>query len=137
MKYNYRVLHNTLSTYIVYEYSLHSTLRDEIMAATAAQFMADATRINSTSTTDTSVVEDINLTKRQRDTAQYIADMILELRNMARAAKLFTVMVPLEYAYYEAFSMANQVVVPLIEIERLRKLEAAANESADALPEDY
>ena len=107
------------------------------MAATAAQFMAGATRTNSIISTDTSVVDEINLTARQRDTAQYIADMILELRNMARAAKLFAVMVPLEYAYYEAFSMANRVVVPLIEIERLRKLEAAANEPADAMPEDY
>ena len=107
------------------------------MAATAAQFMAGTTRINSTDPTDISVVDEVNPTDRQRDTAQYIADMILELRNMARAAKLFAVMVPLEYAYYEAFSMANRVAVPLIEIERLRKLEAAANQLADAMPEDY
>ena len=63
--------------------------------------------------------------------------MILELRNMAKAAKLFAVMVPLEYAYYEAFSTANRVAVPPMEIERLRKLEAAARESAEDLVEDY
>jgi hypothetical protein len=32
----------------------------------------------------------------QRQTAEYLVDIILELRNLARTAKLYTVMVPLE-----------------------------------------
>lgn len=67
-------------------------------------------------------------TRQQRETAQYVADMILELRNMAKALKLYTVTVPLEYAYYEAFSVANRVSAPAGEIERIRELSRAAEE---------
>jgi hypothetical protein len=59
---------------------------------------------------------------RQRETAEYLAEMILELRNLARSVKLHTVMVPLEYAYYEAFTAANRIEVPEGEIERIRRL---------------
>jgi hypothetical protein len=62
---------------------------------------------------------------RQRDTAEYISEMILELRNLARAQQLYTVMVPLEYAYYEAFSVANRVEVPEGEAERIKELSKA------------
>lgn len=55
--------------------------------------------------------------------------MILELRNVAKGARLFTVTIPLEYAYYEAFSAANRVAVPEKEAERLRELARAAGES--------
>ena len=65
---------------------------------------------------------------QQRETAQYIADMILELRNMAKSAQLFQVMVPLEYSYYEAFAVANKVEVPPEEAERLRELSKVAAE---------
>ena len=68
------------------------------------------------------------LAERQRDTAEYLADMILELRNLARSAKLYTVMVPLEYAYYEAFGVANKVEVPAAEVERIRQLAKAGEE---------
>ncbi len=61
-------------------------------------------------------------TLQQRDTAQYVADMILELRNMSKSQQLFTITVPLEYAYYEAFSVANRVVAPPAEVERLKQL---------------
>lgn len=76
------------------------------------------------------------LTGQQRETAQYVADMILELRNMAKAARLFTITVPLEYAYYEAFSIANRVQVPEGELERLRELarNAKEQEQATSLP---
>lgn len=77
------------------------------------------------------------LSAQQRETAQYVADMILELRNMSKAAKLFTVTVPLEYAYYEAFSKANQVIPPQQEVDRLNELAKAAQESENILPEDY
>lgn len=66
--------------------------------------------------------------ERQRDTAEYISEMILELRNLARANQLYTVMVPLEYAYYEAFTAANRVEVPEAEIERIKELSRAVQE---------
>jgi hypothetical protein len=72
--------------------------------------------------------EERTLQNSERDTAQYVADMILELRNMAKSAKLFKVMVPLEFAYYEAFAIANKVNVPREEIERLNALAKAARE---------
>lgn len=69
-----------------------------------------------------------SLAQRQRDTAEYLSDMILELRNLARSVKLHTVMVPLEFAYYEAFGVAHRVEVPSAELERLRGLSRAAEE---------
>ncbi len=69
------------------------------------------------------------LNQKQRETAQYVSDMALELRNLARSAKLYQVMVPLEYAYYEAYSMANRVHVPQGEIDHIRDLEKASAES--------
>ena len=66
------------------------------------------------------------LAERQRDTAEYLADMILELRNLARSVQLHTVMVPLEFAYYEAFGTAHKVEVPKAEIERIKSLSQAA-----------
>lgn len=65
---------------------------------------------------------------RQRETAEYLADMILELRNLARVSKLHTVMVPLEFAYYEAFGAANRVEVPQSEIERIKELSKVSEE---------
>ena len=59
---------------------------------------------------------------RQRDVAEYIAEMILELRNLARSHKLYTVMVPLEYAYYEAFTAANKVEIPEADLKRIEEL---------------
>ncbi len=97
--------------------------------AAAAQNTAQTTRSDRITSDDTPKMD---LTVLQHDTAQYVADMILELRNMAKAAKLFTVMVPLEYAYYEAFSRANRVSVPPEEIERLRMLAQAAKETETA-----
>jgi hypothetical protein len=74
---------------------------------------------------------------RQKETAQYICDMILELRNMAKAMKLFQILVPLEYAYYEAFSVANRVQVPEGEAERISELSKVAGEATGELPDDY
>lgn len=64
----------------------------------------------------------------QRQTAEYLVDIILELRNLARINKLFTVMVPLEYAYYEAFGIANRVDVPPEEVERIKALSKIGEE---------
>ena len=64
---------------------------------------------------------------RQRETADYLSDMILELRNLARSVQLHTVMVPLEFAYYEAFGSAHKVEVPPGELERIKTLSRAAD----------
>ena len=62
------------------------------------------------------------ISPRQRETAQYISDMVLELRNLAKSVQLYQVMVPLEYAYYEAYGVANKVEPPAEEVARLRHL---------------
>ena len=67
-----------------------------------------------------------DLATRQRDIAEYLANMILELRNLARSAQLHTIMVPLEFAYYEAFGTAHRVDVPEAEVERIRELSRTA-----------
>jgi hypothetical protein len=61
-----------------------------------------------------------------RDTAQYIADMVLELRNLARTVDLKTLQGLLEVSFYEAFSAANRVEIPPEEIEHLRELSKAS-----------
>ena len=65
---------------------------------------------------------------QQRELAQYIADMLLELRNMARAAGFKTLLGLLEISFCEAFSVANKVEIPPGEIEKLRRLGKAARE---------
>lgn len=67
-----------------------------------------------------------SLADRQRDTAEYLTDMILEMRNLARSLRLHNVMVPLEFAYYEAFGVAHRVEVPSAELDRIRELSKAA-----------
>jgi hypothetical protein len=66
--------------------------------------------------------------RRQRETAEYISEMILELRNLARAQQLYTVMIPLEYAYYEAFTASNRVEIPEAELQRIKELSRVAQE---------
>jgi hypothetical protein len=66
----------------------------------------------------------------QRETAQYITDMVLELRNLARSAELKALSGLLEIAFYEGFSLANKVDIPQVEVERLKALEAAAKNVA-------
>jgi hypothetical protein len=61
-----------------------------------------------------------------RDTATYIADMILELRNLAKGAKMSTLQGLLEISYYEAYSEANGIVIPDGEAERLEEMGAHA-----------
>ena len=65
---------------------------------------------------------------QQQELAQYIADMLLELRNMARAAGLKTLLGLLEITFCEAFSIANKVEIPPGEIEKLRRLAREAGE---------
>ncbi len=61
-----------------------------------------------------------------RETAQYIADLVLELRNMAKSADHKTLQGLLEVSFYEAFSAANRVEIPPEEIEKLRELSKAS-----------
>lgn len=65
---------------------------------------------------------------QQRELAQYVADMLLELRNMAKAAGLTTLLGLLELSFCEAYSIANRVNIPDGEIEKLKRLAKAANE---------
>ena len=62
-----------------------------------------------------------------RETAQYIADMVLELRHMAKSVEMKTLQGLLEVSFYEAFSVANSVSIPDGEIEKLRELSMASN----------
>lgn len=108
------------------------------MAATATQNMAHIARSDRNKTPKSSSDSSAALSTTQKDTAQYIADMILELRNMAKSARLHTVMVPLEYAYYEAFSAANRVHVPPEEVERINLLaRTVENMEGPAVEDDY
>jgi hypothetical protein len=61
-----------------------------------------------------------------KETAEYVADMLLELRNLAKACDLKALQGLLEVSYYEAFSAANKVEVPPEELERLRELSKAS-----------
>jgi hypothetical protein len=74
-----------------------------------------------------------------KQTAQYIADMLLELRNMAKSAGLKNLQGLLEVSYYEAFSGANRPPVPSGEVERLERMSAdvrkAESDSPDRLEE--
>jgi hypothetical protein len=98
------------------------------MTNPAAQIASLSARTDSSNTTSASKSSSTELDHRQRETAQYVADMILELRNMAKAARLTTILAPLESAYYEAFSAANQVRVPAGEAERIKKLSRTVEE---------
>lgn len=63
---------------------------------------------------------------RERELAQYMADMLLEMRNLAKNAKFETLLSLLEISYCEAFAIANRVEVPAGEIRKLREMTAAA-----------
>ena len=66
------------------------------------------------------------------DTANYIAEMILQLRNLAKGAQMSTLQGLLEISYYEAFSVANAIVIPAGEEQRLDALGAHARRFAAA-----
>ncbi len=78
------------------------------------------------STTDR-VVSHQKSTPDARETAQYIADMVLELRNLAKSSEMKPLQGLLEVSFYEAFSVANKIEIPEGEIEHLRELSKASN----------
>ena len=65
---------------------------------------------------------------KDQELAQYIADMLLDLRKMAKAAGLKTLLGLLEISFCEAFSIANKVEIPPGEIEKLKRLAREAGE---------
>jgi hypothetical protein len=69
---------------------------------------------------------------KDHETATYICDMILELRNLAKGAKFLTLQGLLEISYYEAFSVANPVHIPIDEAQRLEVLASDARRFAAA-----
>jgi hypothetical protein len=66
---------------------------------------------------------------RDVETAQYTADMILELRNLAKSAKLETLQGLLEICYYEAFAAAHKIDVPDGEVQHIEALGEDARRS--------
>lgn len=63
----------------------------------------------------------------RRETAQYICDMVLELRNLAKAVEIKSLQDMLELCFYEAFATANKVTIPEGELEKLRELSKASS----------
>ena len=61
----------------------------------------------------------------RKEAAQYIADMSLELRNLAKANRFISLQGLLEVAYYEAFSATTNIEIPAGEIEHLKELSRA------------
>ena len=74
------------------------------------------------------------LDRQQRDTAEYVCEMVLQLRDIVKAAKLYGVAVRLEYAYYEAFSVANRTEPSRDEATWIKQLDKA-HENPDDVPE--
>ncbi len=64
------------------------------------------------------------------ESARYIADMILELRNLAKAAEFNTLQGLLEISYYEAFGAANLMRIPEDEEAFLHELGSDARKAA-------
>jgi hypothetical protein len=62
----------------------------------------------------------------ERELATYIADMVLELRNLAKGSNMSTLQGLLEITYYEAYGVAHRVEVPEGEEERLHEIGADA-----------
>jgi hypothetical protein len=65
----------------------------------------------------------------RRETAQYISDMLLELRHLAKGNAFHALQGLLEISYYEAFNEANKVQVPEGEADLLHALGADARKS--------
>ena len=62
----------------------------------------------------------------RRQTAQYISEMALELRNLAKNHGFVSLQGLLEVAYYEAFTAATENEIPSGEQERLEQMSKAA-----------
>lgn len=67
---------------------------------------------------------------RDREAARYVSEMLLELRNIAKAEGLVSLQGLLELTYYEAYSAANRVIVPPGELQRLEDIAVDAKRAA-------
>jgi hypothetical protein len=61
-----------------------------------------------------------------KETALYISDMVLELRNLAKAHDMAKLQTLLEFAYYEACSSAKDLKLPAGEEVHLTELGSDA-----------
>ena len=66
----------------------------------------------------------------RKETAQYITDMVLEMRSLAKSVEMNSVQNLLELCFYEAFAAANKVAIPEGELERLIELSKASKVSS-------
>lgn len=64
---------------------------------------------------------------KERELANYMADMLLEMRNLAKNNGFDTLLSFLEIAYCEAFAVANKVEVPAGEMDRLANMSKLAS----------
>ena len=71
--------------------------------------------------------------KNHVETAVYMADMLLELRNMAKDSGFSALQGLLEIAYYEAFSAANRINISAHEFERLKEISQDAKKAATVI----
>jgi len=76
----------------------------------------------------TDSIHSAELTLPQREAAQYIAEMVLQLRNLARSAHLDRGFPELEAAYYEFYGLANRLLPRPEEAEYVRNLQSTASD---------
>jgi hypothetical protein len=80
---------------------------------------ADGAKTRVSNAKKTQVRQDLSA----KEVAQYTADILLELRQLAKSSNLGTLQGLIEICYYEAFSEANQPVISAEERSRLDALE--------------
>jgi hypothetical protein len=71
---------------------------------------------------------------QQKQSADFVKDLILELRVIAKAARLYDVVIPLEFAYYAAYGVAHGAEPTEHEIAHVKELSMASTET-DAPPD--
>ncbi len=76
--------------------------------------------------TDKFPLQDATNARAKRETAQYISEMTLVLRNLAKTYELVSLQGLLEVAHYEAFTVATQIELPEGELERIKEMSRAA-----------
>jgi hypothetical protein len=70
--------------------------------------------------------------KTERQTAEYVAEMILELRNLSKGKNMEDLRALLEISYYEAYGVAHAVDVPEGEQQHLDQIGDHARRFAAA-----
>jgi hypothetical protein len=85
------------------------------------EFKQDAARLRST-------VAAHPLT--QKEVAQYVADLMLELRQLSKSVNLVTLQSLIDLVFYEAFATANPIAIPEEELRRLREMEEEGRKAA-------